>query len=101
VGQAQTHVHFDKEVTSVSEEMREEEKREKKQREREREEEEEENKKWVEEWKQTRTNSSKIGELLERILNTISDGVVAIFFLLVSLASLFPFSSIRASSRNS
>jgi hypothetical protein len=99
VGQAQTHVHFDKEVTSVSEEMREEEKREKKQREREIE--EEENKKWVEEWKQTRTNSSKIGELLERILNTISDGVVAIFFLLVSLASLFPFSSIRASSRNS
>jgi hypothetical protein len=84
----------------VSEETREEENRER-EREREIKEEEEENKKWVEEWKQTRTNSLKIGELLERILNTISDGVVAIFFLLVSSASLFPFSSIRASSRNS
>jgi ATP-dependent 26S proteasome regulatory subunit len=82
----------------VSEETREEENKER-ERERERErdlKEEEENKKWVEEWKQTRTNSLKIGAVLERILNTISDGVVAIFFLLVSSASLFPFSSIRA-----
>lgn len=86
-----------REVNTVSEVREREQERE---RERERDLKEEDHRKWVEEWKQRRTNTLKIGELLERILNTISVGLVAIFFLLVSSVSLFLFSSTKASSKN-